>query len=176
MSDNGFAIFPDSPYCHWLLAGDMLTACGVPLRGISPARIEQKCPMDFSLCPRCEAARDLLRDPLPNRRKVKRVGVSITAHWGLAPQCPYEGAVTSLSVKGCFIRTDVVATLSEKIIFLRIRLPDGRTVALQGRVIYYLRRFGFAMEFEGLTGEDQSTLEWLMELHSTEGGRAGRGQ
>ena len=108
--------------------------------------------------------------PGKDRRKLIRVEVSITARWGFTPQCSYEGTVTSLSIKGCLIQTNVAAALSGKPIFLCLALDGARRMTLHGRAIYYVRNNGFGMEFEELTEEDQAMLEMLIEQHSTKGG------
>ena len=106
--------------------------------------------------------------PGEERRKINRVEVSMTARWGITPQCSYEGRVTSLSTKGCLVQTRVAAALSGKPIFLCLWLEGDRRMMLKGRAIYYVRNTGFGMEFQELTEEDSRTLEMLVEQHSTE--------
>ena len=117
--------------------------------------------------------RSARHSPFKWRREVKRVKVLIPATWGIVPQCPYTGMVTSLSVKGCLVQTGVEAALSEKLIFLCLWLEDGRRISLHGRVLYYLRNIGFGMEFQELTEENKAMLTELVEQHAEEDGDTG---
>jgi CheY-like chemotaxis protein len=100
------------------------------------------------------------------RREVERVPVSLRMSWGVTPQCPRDGTITSLSVKGCLIQTELVDALTGKPIFLSFLSLDGNRMSLQGSVLYYLRRVGFGMEFTELTDQDKSKLRALVTHHS----------
>ena len=99
--------------------------------------------------------------------EVERVQTSIPTNWGLTPDCPHQGTITSLSIKGCLIQSGLVVALTGKPIFINFRSPIGPWMSLQGEVLYYLRGVGFGMGFTQLTAEDQHILAALVEHHRT---------
>lgn len=101
--------------------------------------------------------------PLKQQRAVERVVVSIPVNWGLTRHCLNSGTITSLSVNGCLIESDSVETLSGKTIFLSLQLPNGRSMLLQGRALYYLKTVVFGMEFVELSEEDKNAITTFVE-------------
>ena len=99
-------------------------------------------------------------------REVKRIAVSIPVAWDVTPQCLRAGTITSLSIKGCLIETDLGQPLEGKTLFLRFAVPGGKEMLLHGEVLYYLRRVGFGMEFRELSEEDKKRLQELVENDS----------
>jgi CheY-like chemotaxis protein len=98
-------------------------------------------------------------------RKVERVQTSIPVNWGITWECPHVGSITSLSINGCLVETNLILALIGKHVFLRFQLPMGEMMSLQGRVLYYLRNVGFGMEFRELTEKDKDILKQLVEQH-----------
>jgi CheY-like chemotaxis protein len=97
-------------------------------------------------------------------RRVERVQVSIPVNWGIAPEdYKYDGTITSLSVNGCLVQTNIIETFYDKLIFLRFRLPSGNWMPLRGRVLYYLNSVGFGMEFMELAEDDRAKLKLFVE-------------
>lgn len=88
---------------------------------------------------------------------------SLPVEWGPTNKCQYSGKVTSLSSGGCLIKTSAIQPLYGKTIFIRVPLPDQEWWEVQGTILYYVRDFGFGVEFTDLTDEDKSTLRLLMQ-------------
>lgn len=94
------------------------------------------------------------------QRKHERAVVDIYVHWGWTPECPYTDRIVNLGAGGCFVRTTEVAERGRPV-FLRLWLDRERT--LRGWVRYRLERVGLGVEFQGLTSEESSLLEALVE-------------
>jgi hypothetical protein len=97
------------------------------------------------------------------RRKIVRVTASLPVEWGLTAKYEHGGKITSLSHRGCLLKTDTIQPLSEKTIHIRVPLPDYEWWEVRGRALYYLRDVGFGVEFTDLTDEDAATLRRLMQ-------------
>jgi hypothetical protein len=97
------------------------------------------------------------------RRKLVRVTVSLPVEWGLTDKYEYHGKITSLSHRGCLLKTEAVQPLFDKTIHIRFPLPDRDWWEAEGRVLYYLRDVGFGVEFSDLADEDEATLRRLMQ-------------
>jgi hypothetical protein len=104
--------------------------------------------------------------PERQRRKLQRVAVTLPVNWGMTRACLNNGTITSLSSKGCLIKTDSPEALSIQIIYLRFQLPDGSQMMLQGRVLYYLKQVIFGVEFIALAEQDQSRLDQFVTHYS----------
>lgn len=70
--------------------------------------------------------------------------------------------VTSLSTKGCFIKTKAVA-VKDQTLFLNLRLSDEQQVLLKATVIYHINDIGFGLLFTEKPAEDQRVLDEFME-------------
>ncbi len=97
------------------------------------------------------------------RRKVERVRTSIPVEWGVTRDYQRHGKLVSLSTKGCLLQTEHVEPLYGKTLHLRFPLPDDEWMTLQGRVIYYLREVGFAVEFDEIPDAEHYLLARLVE-------------
>jgi hypothetical protein len=98
-------------------------------------------------------------------RENSRVKTDIHCSWGLTDACPRNGKITSLSIRGCFIKTTAAATAGQTI-FVNCWLPERRWVMFQGEVIYHLERIGFGLLFAELNAEQHKTIEFLIEQHN----------
>jgi len=96
-------------------------------------------------------------------RKVARVQTSIPIDWGITEACHHHGTITSLSVKGCLIQTDIIEPLYDKPIFIQFKLPNEKWVFLRSAVLYYLRGAGFAVEFKELSDDNEAIITRLVE-------------
>ena len=104
--------------------------------------------------------------PESQRRKLQRVAVTIPVNWGMTRACLNSGTLTSLSSKGCLIKTDSPEALSIQVIYLRFQLPGGVRMMLQGRVLYYLKQEIFGVEFTPLAEQDRLKLDQFVTHHS----------
>lgn len=96
-------------------------------------------------------------------RKVERVQTAIPIDWGITEACHRHGTITSLSLKGCLIQTDMIEPLYDKPIFIQFKLLKEKWVFLRGAVLYYLRGAGFAVEFKELSDENEAIITRLVE-------------
>ncbi len=99
------------------------------------------------------------------QREVERAQVSIPARWGTAVGIKYEAMITSLSIKGCLVQTDLMESLSEKPLFLYLQLMDGEQLLLHGEALYFLRGVGFGMVFKNLDKKTQEMLREMVQYH-----------
>jgi hypothetical protein len=95
-------------------------------------------------------------------RKNQRIKTSISCIFGVTPDTPRSGTVTSLSLSGCFVKTKVWSTNAPKM-HVRLWLPVERWLPLQGIVLYHLDQIGFSLRFTDLTPEDETNLWTLIE-------------
>jgi len=88
--------------------------------------------------------------------------------WGNTPACAHPGRLTSLSVGGCFVQTEVNARTGS-IVFLRLLLaPEARNAlegVLMGRAAYNLEGVGFGLEFMRLKPDDERDIRDLVEFY-----------
>jgi hypothetical protein len=97
-----------------------------------------------------------------NSRKNQRIKTSISCIFGMTPDTPRSGTVTSLSLSGCFVKTKVWSTNAPKM-HVRLWMPTERWLPLQGTVLYHLDQIGFGLRFTDLTPEDETDLLTLIE-------------
>lgn len=102
---------------------------------------------------------------LTNSRNNSRVKTNIDCIFGVTPEAPRSGKVTSLSLAGCFVKTTIWVTDVPKM-YIRLWLGSQRWLRLQGVVLYHLEKVGFGMRFADLTPQDESALKELMEQSS----------
>lgn len=94
-------------------------------------------------------------------RDAKRVKTDLNCSWGLTDACPRNGKITSLSNRGCFVKTTAVTTDGQTI-FVNCWLPERRWVMLTGTVIYHIEKIGFGLGFAGLNEEQKATVSSLI--------------
>jgi hypothetical protein len=88
---------------------------------------------------------------MQERRTAERVRLNLNARWeGLMTQG--RGAVSDLSLTGCFVLSGGQVTTGE-LIRLQIDFP-GEIGTVWGQVVYSVREIGFALRF-GVGGEDE---------------------
>jgi hypothetical protein len=88
---------------------------------------------------------------MQERRTAERVRLNLNARWeGLMTQG--RGAVSDLSLTGCFVLSGGQVTTGE-LIRLQIDFP-GEIGTVWGQVVYSVREIGFALRF-GFGGEDE---------------------
>ena len=102
------------------------------------------------------------------RRRHRRVPVLFEVEWqGAAGR--HEARTVDLSLGGCFIDTIAPAASGEPVV-LKLRLPGGGWIELQGEVTYQYPGVGFGVRFTGALEADRRRLEWLIKA---EGRKAG---
>lgn len=72
-----------------------------------------------------------------------------------------EVRVTDLSTGGCYV--DCIAGVQQgEVVGLRLKLPQDRTVELAGTVVYVHEGIGFGIQFNDMTREQRTLLEYLI--------------
>lgn len=87
--------------------------------------------------------------------------LSASCTFGSTEDTPRSGTVTSLSHAGCFVKTRAWAERGLKM-FIKIWLPGGGWLPLRATVIYHMDKVGFGLAFEGLTQDDESSIDLIM--------------
>jgi hypothetical protein len=82
----------------------------------------------------------------------------------LTDACPRNGKITSLSIRGCFVKTTATATDGQTI-FVNCWLPDRRWLMLSGTVLYYIEKIGFGLIFAALNEEQKEGITSLIEYY-----------
>lgn len=107
---------------------------------------------------------EALQADLAYVRQSRRVHVNIDpTHWGLTEQCLEDGRITSLSVGGCFLATEV-AVAPGQVIYLRFYLArkagqPGVPRLFQAQVRYHFApAIGLGLQFLNLLEEDERNL------------------
>lgn len=99
---------------------------------------------------------------METKRATRRVKADLQCTWGLTDACPRNGKITSLSLRGCFIKTTAVTTDGQTI-FVNCWLPERRWMMFSGTVIYHLDKIGFGMLFTDFNEEQKQAVAALME-------------
>jgi len=94
------------------------------------------------------------------QRRHERVTVDIHVYWGWTYDCPFLDRIISISEGGYFLRTERSAPRGQPV-FIKFWLPEQRT--LSGEVRYHLERWGVGVEFRGLSADETSSLNALVE-------------
>jgi Tfp pilus assembly protein PilZ len=106
------------------------------------------------------------------RREEARAGVDTALYvlWLVEEDEPSAraGKITNLGCGGCFIQTKAEVRANSTVL-LRLQLPTGRRLALQGEVAHAARRVGFGLRFTNLSAEDRGMLCLLEEYYRGEG-------
>lgn len=110
------------------------------------------------------------------RRKYPRIKYSLDVDWGETPACAHQGRVTTLSVGGCFLQTQLEVA-QEGLIFIRLLLaPQSASVmegVVWGRVAYYLPEVGLGVEFKKLPPGYAEHIEDIVSFHLESGDEEG---
>ena len=102
--------------------------------------------------------------PRREQRRHPRAQLRIPVTWGHTPDCPHEGRVTSLSVGGCFIETNVPARPNE-VVFVHLDLSDQPEGITACSAKYRVARTGIGVTFHGLSEEAREDLRDLVAIH-----------
>ena len=97
-------------------------------------------------------------------RETRRIKTDLSCNWGLTDACPRNGKITSLSHKGCFVKTTAITT-DGQIVYVNCWLPERRWMMLCGTVIYHIEKIGFGLNFTGLNEEQKETISSLIERY-----------
>ena len=92
-----------------------------------------------------------------DKRTNQRVKTFLSCTFGPNPDTPRSGSVTSISVSGCFVKTKGWATKGQKM-YLRLWLPEGQWLPLQGTVLYHMERVGFGLTFEEISADEETKI------------------
>jgi hypothetical protein len=98
---------------------------------------------------------------MENARDVKRIKTDLSCSWGSTEACPRNGKITSLSSRGCFVKT-TAATEDGQTIFVNCWLPERRWQMLRGTVLYQIEKIGFGLTFAELDAEQKATISSLI--------------
>lgn len=96
-----------------------------------------------------------------NRRHSSRVRLSSSCAFGTTEDTPRSGVVTSLSLRGCFIKTRAWAENGLKM-YVKIWLPDGGWLPLRATVIYHIDKVGVGLTFDELDGGAEESISRVM--------------
>ena len=92
-----------------------------------------------------------------DKRTNHRVKSFISCTFGPNSDTPRSGTVTSISVLGCFVKTKGWATKGQKM-YLRLWLPEGQWLPLQGTVLYHMERVGFGLTFDEISADEEMKI------------------
>jgi hypothetical protein len=112
------------------------------------------------------------REVAVERREEERAGVDTALYvlWLVEEEEPSArtGKITNFSCGGCFIQTRA-EVMTGRTVLLRLQLPTGRWLPLQGSVAHAARRVGFGLRFTNLSAEDRGMLCLLEDYYRGEG-------
>ncbi|MEP6570393.1 MAG: PilZ domain-containing protein [Acidobacteriota bacterium] len=105
------------------------------------------------------------------KRKHGRVPLVMEASWEGAGSRS-KARTTDISVTGCFIDTQGAVSVGD-ILNINFIPPDGKPIAVQGRVMYQQRGLGFGVRFIRIPELDRLHLSALLRTGSGETRRTG---
>ena len=92
-----------------------------------------------------------------------RAKVSVSCAFGPTEDTPRSANITSLSVRGCFVKTRAWAERGSEM-FIRIwQKPERNWLTLRATVLYHMDKIGFGLKFEDLTPEQEEAIRAVME-------------
>jgi hypothetical protein len=97
---------------------------------------------------------------MSERRNRQRTDACLNAVWEGASG-RYDTRVTDVSEEGCYIDSISEVHLGEQVT-VRVQLPDGGELTLDGLVAHYSPRVGFGVRFSELTPLQIETLRSLI--------------
>ena len=100
-------------------------------------------------------------------QRARRLRPPMHCYWGTTENCPRSGAITSLGVEGCFIKTKAEAQDGQSL-FVNCWLPTERWLLLRGTVTYRMPKVGFGLSFMDLTESEREILCMLLEFFGEE--------
>ena len=75
-------------------------------------------------------------------RKKTRFLAELSCAFGPTPDAPRSGAITSIGLKECFVKTKAIV-IDGQSLHVHVWMPDNRWLRLSGRVKYHMERVGF---------------------------------
>ena len=96
------------------------------------------------------------------KRGHPRVKVTWDCTFGTDEDTPRSGKVTSLSARGCFVKTKAWVTRGQSI-HVKVWQADWKWLHLRGTVHYHLEGVGFGMLFSDLGEEAAAAIGRLIE-------------
>jgi Tfp pilus assembly protein PilZ len=94
------------------------------------------------------------------KRTHERVSTNLSARWHGASGA-HHGRVEDLSLSGCFINTQGVVDVGEKVMLL-IQLPSGDWLPLRGKVTVYHQLTGFSVSFLPADDKEREAVQQLV--------------
>jgi len=102
-----------------------------------------------------------------DRRDKTRFEVRLDASWD-GSRGTYNACVIDLSETGCYVDA-INETIPGEILHLKIHLPDGKLLELNGEVAHSFTSVGFGLRFVELTAEQSAVLRAVLDdLKATE--------
>ena len=95
-------------------------------------------------------------------RNKTRFLAELSCAFGPTPDAPRSGAITSIGLKECFVKTKAIVIEGQSL-HVRVWMPDNRWLRLSGRVKYHMERVGFGVVFHELSEEQLADLSRLVE-------------
>ncbi len=98
---------------------------------------------------------------MSDKRKYPRVEAFLDARWqGTMANCNVR--IADLSEGGCYIDTIGEVIVGEPLL-LKILMPNGQTLDLEGIVVHHSPRLGFGVRFVNLSEKQRSQVRSLIE-------------
>jgi len=98
------------------------------------------------------------------KRTHERIPTNLSARWHAASGT-HEGRVEDLSLGGCFINTQGMVDVGEKVMLL-IQLPSGDWLPLRGKVTVYHQLTGFSVSFLPADDKEREAVQRLVATQS----------
>jgi hypothetical protein len=106
-------------------------------------------------------------------RRVSRIQTSLSCTFGTSEDTPRSGTVTSLSVRGCFVKTTAWANDGMEMYVKLWLLAERRWLVLRSTVLYHLENIGFGLGFTDVTADDAQALSALIRENGGQSARSG---
>ena len=104
-----------------------------------------------------------MTDVQNNTRMHASAKVSISCAFGPTEDTPRSATVTSLSVRGCFVKTRAWAERGSEM-FLRIwREQERDWLTLRATVLYHMEKIGFGLRFDAVTPDEEASIRAVVE-------------
>jgi hypothetical protein len=97
-----------------------------------------------------------------NLKIQSRFLVELPCAFGATLATPRNGTITSIGLKGCFVKTKAMVA-PEQSLFVRVWTSDDRWLRLSGKVKYHMEKIGFSLIFTELAEDDINSLAALIE-------------
>jgi hypothetical protein len=92
-----------------------------------------------------------------------RAKVSVSCAFGPTEDTPRSANVTSLSIRGCFVKTRAWSERGTEM-FIRIwRESERDWLTLRATVLYHMEKIGFGLRFDDVTPEAEASLRAIIE-------------